>query len=87
MMKSQIGKKIIGWFGVALIIIGFIFSCWLSFGVMLVGGINDAIIAFQDGNTSAAVWNIIRAIFFEMGFTPFWITWVVGLHLTFKGLV
>ena len=57
---------------------GFIFSCWLSIGVMLIGGITTI--------ASGAIgwdlaWAIIKIIFFEMGFMPFWISYILGFMI------
>lgn len=70
--------KIKSWIGFLIIIISLIFSLWLSIGVMLIGGINSAIAGFEIGNVSQGVWGIVRAFFFEVGFCPFWIGYVLG---------
>lgn len=65
--------------GCLIIILGFIFSCWLGIGVMFIGGINSAIDGFTIGNVAQGVWGIVRAFFFELGFIPFWIGYVLGI--------
>ena len=70
--------KIKSWIGFLIIIISLIFSLWLSIGVMLIGGINSAIAGFETGNVSQGVWGIVRAFFFEVGFGPFWIGYMLG---------
>lgn len=58
-----------------LVIAGFIFSCWLAIGVMLIGGIMTIV----NGATGIALaLAILEIIFFEMGFLPFWLSYILG---------
>ena len=59
-----------------MILIGFIFSCWLSIGVMLIGGITTVANGAVGWDLA---WAIVKIIFFEMGFTPFWISYILGI--------
>lgn len=58
-----------------IILAGFIFSCWLSIGVMLIGGISTIASGAVGGALAIA---ICKIIFFEMGFLPFWVCYILG---------
>lgn len=58
-----------------------ILGLWLSLGVLLAGGIEQAIIGFQTGDAGMAAWGIVRALFFEMGFLVTWIGFMIGVFV------
>lgn len=74
-------KKIRKILAAMIFIASLIFSFWLAIGVMLVGGIQQAIVGFQIADAGMAAWGIVRALLFEMGFLPFWIGYIVSLFL------
>ena len=74
-MKNQTKDTIKSILFIIIMLIGFIFSCWLSIGVMLIGGIS-AIASGAVGGALAAA--ICKIIFFEMGFMPFWVCYILG---------
>lgn len=65
--------------GLIIGIASVIFSLWLVIGVMLVGGISQAITGFQIGDTGMAAWGIARALLCELGFIPMWIGIMLGV--------
>ena len=77
-MKQKI-KNILA---ILIVIAGIIGSCWLSFNVLLVGGVEQMMTGFNTMNVSMSVWGFLRAIFFEMGFILFWISALVFGWLT-----
>ena len=61
-----------------IILAGFIFSCWLSIGVMLIGGITT----IANGAVGwDLAWAIVKIIFFEMGLMPFWMSYILGFYI------
>ena len=64
-----------------IVIASLIFSCWLGIGVMLVGGIQQAIVGFSIMDISMAAWGIARAVLFEVGFFPLWISYIVAFYI------
>ena len=74
-------KKIKRMAAAALIILSLIFSLWLAIGVMLVGGIEQVVIGAQINNGSMIAWGIVRALFFEFGFLPFWVGYIAAICL------
>lgn len=74
-MKNQTKDTIKSILFITIMLIGFIFSCWLSIGVMLIGGISTIASGAVGGALVAA---ICKIIFFEMGFMPFWVCYILG---------
>lgn len=75
-------KKIKNALAIIIFVLGIIVSCWLTFSVMLVGGIEQTILGLQMGNVDIAVWGLLRALFCEVGFVVFWIGLLVAASLT-----
>lgn len=74
-------KKIKRMVAAALIILSLIFSFWLAIGVMLVGGIEQVVIGAQINDGGMIAWGIVRALFFEVGFLPFWVGYIAAFCL------
>lgn len=74
-MKNQTKDTIKSFLFAFLILGGFIFSCWLSIGIMLIGGISTIASGAVGGALAIA---ICKIIFFEMGFMPFWGCYILG---------
>ena len=74
-MKKRIRNTLL----VIVFILSTIISCWLGIGVMLVGGIQQAIEGFRIMDDWMAAWGIVRAIFFEIGLLPFWLGIIITL--------
>ena len=72
-MKVQTKDTIKSMLFVGILLIGLIFSCWLSIGIMLIGGISAIANGAVGGALAAA---ICKIIFFEMGFMPFWVCYI-----------
>ena len=64
-----------------LVILSLIFSFWLAIGVMLVGGIEQAVIGSQINDAGMIAWGVVRALFFEFGFLPFWVGYIAAVYL------
>ena len=64
--------------GIVVALASICFGVWLSIWVMLVGGITQAIDCWGV-DTSATVWGIVRAVFFEMGFLVSYIGVFIGV--------
>lgn len=75
-MKNQTKDTIKSILFIIIMLIGFIFSCWLSIGVMLIGGISTIASGAVGGALAIAICEII---FFEMGFMPFWVCYILGI--------
>lgn len=69
--------------GISLIVVGVILGIYVSFWVMLYGGIMQAINNW-DVDNSAVVWGIIRAVFFELGGLPGTLLAVIGYGIRRK---
>lgn len=65
---------------IAIMLIGIITSIWLSFWVLLVGGIEQAIIGFQTANAGMAALGIVRALICELGFLPLWFAYAFVIY-------
>lgn len=63
--------------GFVLIIGGIVLGVWLCLWVLLYGGIMQAVENWGTNN-SAVVWGIIKAVFFEVGMIPAYISIVFG---------
>ena len=81
-MKKMWKKNFRDMLGILIIFASIILGIWLSIAVMLVGGIQQAIVGFQTANTAMATWGIIRALFFELGFLPTWIGFFLGIMIS-----
>ncbi len=66
--------------GFILIIGGIILGIWLCLWVMLYGGIMQAIENWGVNN-SAVVWGIIKAVFFQVGMIPAYISIKIGMGM------
>lgn len=75
-------KKIKNVLAVVIFIMGIVISCWLAINVMLVGGIQQTITGFQNGDAGMAAWGLARALLSEFGFVPFWIGFIISAALT-----
>lgn len=75
-------KKIKNFLAMVIFVLGIIASCWLSIGVLLVGGVEQTIAGLQAQNVSMAVWGLLRAMCCELGFLVFWIGLAISASLT-----
>lgn len=66
---------------IIILIIGLIFGIWLSCYVMLFGGIMQAYYGFNNGDPALGTCGIMRALFFEAGMIPTYITWMAACLL------
>lgn len=67
---------------IIIMLISIAFGLWLAIGVMLVGGIMQAITGFQIGDVAMAAWGIARALLCELGFVPMWIGIMIGVFVS-----
>ena len=75
-MKVQTKDTIKSILFTGILLIGLIFSCWLSIGIMLIGGISAIANGAVGGELAVA---ICKIIFFEMGFMPFWLSYIFAI--------
>jgi hypothetical protein len=64
-------------FGIVLMALGLFLAAWVAIYVMLYGGIMQATNNWG-GDTSAVVWGIIQAAFFEFGVIPGGLVCLIG---------
>ena len=65
-----------------IIMIGsIVLGLWLSLGVLLAGGIQQLVVGCQPGDAGMIAWGIVRALFFEFGFLPFWVGYIAAICL------